>query len=151
MLYQIREISTIVGGGRVGALYTIADYWLSRADFDPGNPPYYSEDFVAQYRTQGRRVVTDAQGRLRRRDGVFVAIDDITEPDKAIGWDRETVARDVVAELREDIERHWFRVVVPNGLSGDQTRKKLWVRGRADPQGLLAVVSGLVGSVREVQ
>ncbi len=154
MYYEIAEVSRDQDSGRI---YVLVQAWRSQAEHDAGDPAFASNDFLLKLRRQYQRVVTDANGRLKRVDGVFVAPGAITPEDKAIGWERETVTK-TNAELRQEVVQH-IRAYIRRFRQRENTERayprkhdnrERIVRVLSDPDGLLSRVSALQGQAEEV-
>ena len=82
MYAEIKEVSTVEG---TPLTYVLIHIWNSKSAHDTGKDPIGDNDFRMQLYPTGERIVTGAQGRLKRLDGVFV------HPDAATGdeeWER---------------------------------------------------------------
>ena len=133
MLYKIVEVSTDKASGH---LYCLVHFWRRKADVRANKPPRRVNDFLMQLRPTGQRVVTDAQGWLKRKDGVFVdpATLDLEKPEPE--WERETFNRDLPAEIRANVEAYWERAEA-KGYPADHTNASI-KRDNNDPHGVLA-------------
>ena len=91
-----------------------------------------------QLRPTSERIVTDAQGRLKRADGAFVARADVVGDET---WERETVDRDLPTEIGVNIEAYLTRrqaaaaasTPFPAFHANPRTQ-----RDQGDPHGVLA-------------
>lgn len=131
MHYRIEEVSTDRASGHC---YVRVSFWTRSADRNRGDPPVIVNDFLMQLRPTGERVITDAEGRFLRADGVFVAPEDVTAEDNAIGWQRESFTRDVPAEIIANIEAYVERAE-GRGDAGDRTATR--ERDESDPHRIL--------------
>ena len=133
MVYKIVEVSTDKASGHT---YVLVHFWRRRADYQTGKPPDRINDFLMQLRPTGERIVTNAQGWLKRKDGVFV--DPATlGPDKPEPeWERETFDRDLPAEIKTNIEAYWERAEA-KGYPADHANASIQ-RDNSDPHGVLA-------------
>ena len=133
MIYKIVEVSTDKASGHT---YVLVHFWRRRADRARGKLPNRVNDFLMQLRPTGERIVTNAQGWLKRTDGVFVDLDTL-DPDKPEPeWERETVDRDLPAEMRANIEAYWERAEA-KGYPADHANASIQ-RDNSDPHGVLA-------------
>lgn len=148
MFYRIAEVST---DKATGHLYALVDFWASKADFDAAKPPVLINDFLMQLRPTGQRIVTNAQGWLKRIDGVFIDRETLVPGQPEPEWERETIDRDLPAEIRTNIEAYWKRAQV-RGDSGNKIDSRI-VRDESDPHGVLtrADVKALRGAEIETQ
>lgn len=132
MFVELAEISRLKG---TNSIYLLVHFWRSQADADAGQPPLLTNDFIMQLRRTGERVVTDANGNMKRLDGVFVAPEDVTPEDEAIGWEREAFTRtrsEIFAEVRANVVAYVRRAVAAK-RTGDHTgdpSKPLFEDGR---------------------
>lgn len=140
-----------------GFIYVLVDIWRAQADADAGDPPLLSNDFIIQIRRQIIRIVTDASGNLKRADGVFVAPEDVTGADKAIGWEWETITKTNPALRQEVIEhiRDYWRRAKAAALAGrafprKHDNRERMVRNNTDTDGILARLAALRGLRQEV-
>lgn len=121
-------------------IYMLVHFWRTQSDADAGQPPMLTNDFVMQLRRTVDRIVTDAAGRLKRADGIFVAPGDVTTQDEQIGWTRETISRtrgEVFADVHANI-LGYARAAVAVRRTGDHTgnaTKPLFEDGRLIPKG----------------
>jgi hypothetical protein len=79
-------------------------------------------DFKVFYQPQGERVISRQNaGREEwlRADARWIRQDRVTAADDAIGWQRETVSRDLDREIQECIDRYLLRVAA-KGYLGDK-------------------------------
>ncbi len=133
MLYKIVEISTDKASGHT---YALVHFWRRKADQKAGKPPARINDFLMQLRPTGERVVTNAQGWLKRKDGVFVDPDTLNPGKPEPEWERETIDRDLPAEIKANIEAYWMRAE-GKGYPSDQADPRIQ-RDNSDPHGVLA-------------
>ena len=133
MLYRIDEISTDKASGHT---FVLVRFWNRKGDARANKPPRRVNDFLMQLRPTGQRVVTDAQGWLKRKDGVFVdpATLDLEKPEPE--WERETFNRDLPAEIRANVEAYWERAEA-KGYPADHSSSRIQ-RDDNDPHGVLA-------------
>jgi hypothetical protein len=134
VFYRIAEVSTDKASGHA---FILVDFWASKADFGASKPPVLTNDFLMQLRPTGQRIVTNAEGWLKRKDGVFVdpeTLDDSSEPEPE--WERETVDRELPAEIRANIKAYWERAQV-RGDRGSKIDPRIQ-RNETDPHGVLA-------------
>ena len=132
MLYKIVEVSTDKASGHV---YVLVDFWRDKAAFDAAKPPARVNDFLMQLRPLGQRVVTNAQGWYKRKDGVFVdpATLDPEKPEPE--WERETYDRDLPAEIKANIKAYWERAEA-KGYLPDHSNSRIQ-RDNSDRNGIL--------------
>lgn len=133
MIYKIVEISTDKMSGHT---YILVHFWRISADQITGKSPERTNDFLMQLRPTEVRVVTNADGWLKRMDGVFIdpAMLDLDKPQPE--WERETVDRDLLVEIKANIEAYWERAEAkgyPSGHSNPHIE-----RDNSDPYGVLA-------------
>jgi hypothetical protein len=78
-------------------------------------------DFRCYYQPQGQRIIQRGTNTIEwlRADNRWVRQDRVTAADDAIGWQRETVSRDLSAEIQQCIDRYLLRAAV-NGYLGDK-------------------------------
>ncbi len=138
MLYRIVEVSTDKASGH---LYCLVHFWRRKTDQAKGKPPDRINDFLMQLRPTGERVVTNAQGWPKRKDGVFIdpAMLDPEKPEPE--WERETFDRDLPAEMRANIEAYWGRAEEAEAggkpYPANHTSPRIQ-RDNSDPHGVLA-------------
>ena len=133
MLYKIVEVSTDKASGH---LYCLVHFWSRKADARANKPPRRVNDFLMQLRPTGQRVVTDAQGWLKRKDGVFVDPDTLDPEKPEPEWERETFDHDLPAEIKANIEAYWQRALI-EPFPFDHTSHRIQ-RDNSDPHGVLA-------------
>ncbi len=90
-----------------------------------------------QLRPTGERVVTNAEGWLKQKDGVFVDPDTLDPETPEPEWERETVDRDLPAEIKANIEAYWERAEAKNFPSDHTDSRIQW--DESDPHGVLAL------------
>lgn len=129
MFYRIIEISTDQASGHT---YLLVHFWPSRAAERRGASPSRKNDFLMQLRPMAERIVTDAQGRLKRADGTFIAPAAAQPTDV---FERETVTVDVPARMRENIEAYWQRAEAGDYPKNHTTRTLR--RDQSDLRGIL--------------
>ncbi len=134
MRYRIDEVSNEV---TTGETYVVVSFWNTEAGRLAGEPPTLVNDFLMTLRDEGERIVTNLDGWYKRlSDGVFIDPETLADDD-ATKWERETVKRDVPAEIRANIERYITRAVAKD-WSGDHTgdtTKPFYEAGKLRPQG----------------
>ena len=130
MFYKIAEVSTDKASGHT---YVLVHFWRDKAD--QGKPPDRINDFLMQLRPTGERVVTNAQGWLKRKDGVFVDPATLGPEKPEPAWERETHDRDLPAEIRANIEAYWERAET-KGYPADHSNSRSQ-RDNSDPYGVL--------------
>ncbi len=106
MFYKIIEVSTDKASGHT---YVLVHFWRRKADQKAGKPPDRINDFLMQLRPTGERVVTNAQGWSKRKDGVFVDPATLGPEKPEPEWEREPIDRDLPAEIKANIEAYWER------------------------------------------
>lgn len=148
MFYKIREISTVKD---TRLTYVQVDFWPDRAAFRRGDSPFLTNDFLMQLWTTAVRIVTRADGWLKRLDGRYV--DPAAETTQEIASDefeRETYDRDLPAEIRNNIEAYRKRAQA-RGDRGSKLDPRI-LRDESDPEGVLAKqkVRDLVGAEIDV-
>lgn len=132
MLYKIIDLKAVE---KTGAVYVLVHFWEGRQQMR-GSPTLIN-DFYMTLRDQDVLVVVDDEGYATTESGRRVRMSSanfIESPDDPLV--RETVKRDVPAQMRENIEAYWQRA---SGEKGDktwpiQTRPKLTA---TDPAGVL--------------
>ncbi len=133
MIYKIVEVSTDKASGHT---YVLVHFWRRKADARANKPPRRVNDFLMQLRPTGVRVVTDANGWFKRKDGVFIdpeTLDpEVPEPE----WERENYDRDVPAEIRANIEAYWERAEAKD-FPAEHSDPRI-KRDNSDPHGVLA-------------
>lgn len=134
MFYRIAEVST---DGASGLTYVLVEFWPDRVAFERGDVPVLINDFLMQLWPTGQRIVRRADGWLKLLDGSFV--------DPNVGatleivsdqFERETVDRNLPAEIRVNIEAYWKRAQA-RGDRGSKTDLRIR-RDESDPHGVLA-------------
>ncbi|KKN25020.1 hypothetical protein LCGC14_0889020 [marine sediment metagenome] len=133
MFYKIVEVSTDKASGHT---YVLVHFWRRKADQKAGKPPDRINDFLMQLRPTGERVVTNAQGWLKRKDGVFVDLATLGPEKPEPEWERETFDRDLPAEIKANIEAYWERAEA-KGYPPDHANASIR-RDNSDPHGVLA-------------
>ena len=131
MLYKMVEISTDKASRH---LYCLVHFWRNKTD--KGNPPDRINDFLMQLRPTGERVVTNADGRRKRKDGVFVDPETLDPEKLQPQWERETFDRDLPTEMKANIEAYWERAEA-EGSPADHANPRIQ-RDDNDPYGVLA-------------
>jgi len=130
VFYRIEEVSTDRASGHT---YVLAHFWQRKAHCRSGKPPARINDFLMQLRPTGERIVTNAEGWLKRKDGVFV------DPEAVQGdeeWERETFDRDLPTQIQANIEAYWERAEA-KGYPVDHSNQHIQ-RDESDPHGVLA-------------
>lgn len=137
MVYEIEDISTDKASGHT---YVLVHFWPDAIARARGDAPVLVNDFLMQLRPTGERVVTDSQGRWKRKDGSFI---ELSGPDAPEFVDRaeleiETFERSVTLEIAANIERFLQRAERDQYL-GDHTHRDgsapMVVKGQIIPQG----------------
>lgn len=159
------EVSTHKSSGHT---YILVNFWDTRIDRDSGKLPVLTNDFLMQLAPTGERIVRDASGALKRSDGVFVPVDDVTAQDEAIGWEREMFSVDVKAQVTANVARYWVtaqtkkwsgdhtadasKPFVVDGVVQPQHESLPLERDKSDPRGVLSIleVAALEGRKEEV-
>ena len=121
-----------------GLTYVLVEFWATKADFDAAKPVLLTEEFMMQLRPTGQRIVTNADGGLKKVGGTFIDPDTLDQAQPSPKWEREIVTRDVPAEIEENIAAYWEKAKALN-LSGDHTSdpaKPLYKDGNLVPQKL---------------
>ena len=134
MPYRISEASTLKGSDLT---YLLVDFWLTRAEFDAGEPPFLTNDFLMELRREAREIVRRVDGWLQLLDGTFV------DPDDPATWDinprdfvYEIVQRDTRQEVHTNIRQYGRRARAAQ-FSGDHTgdaAKPFRIKGETQPQ-----------------
>lgn len=143
MYGEIKEVSTVEG---TSLTYVLVDFWLTQASHDRGDDPVGDNDFMMELVTTTTRIVTDAQGKLRRADGVFVAREDVVGGED---WTMETVSLDLAKLIRANIQDYLSRRVAnPTAFPAWHATPTIQ-RDQTDPRGVLAKaeVKTLAGTV----
>ena len=142
MIYEIQEITTDKASGHT---YVLVWFWPSEAAKLAGpESPYLVNDFLMQLRPTAERVVTNAAGHLKRKDGTFIdrATIDRRNPPSRDDLEIETVSRPVPMEIAANIEQYMQRATV-NEYSGDHTHRPgsapFRVKGVRQPQGVIVM------------
>ncbi len=138
MFYKIVEVSTDKASGHA---FVLAHFWRRRADYQTGKPPDRINDFLMQLRPTGVRVVTDENGWPKRKDGVFIDPDTLGPEKPEPEWERETVDRDLPAEMKANIEAYWARAeeAEAGGKPYPANHANASIqRDNSDPHGVLA-------------
>jgi len=134
MFCKIIEVSTAKASGHT---YVLVHFWRDKANFDAGKPPARVNDFLMQLRPTGQRVVTNAEGWLKRKsDGVFIDPATLEREKPEPEWEREIFDRDLPVEIRANIEAYWPRAEA-KGYPSDHTSHRIQ-RDNSDPYGVLA-------------
>ncbi len=133
MLYRIEEVSTDKASGHT---FVLISFWRRKADARAKKPPRRVNDFLMQLRPTGVRIVTDGNGWLKRKDGVFVDPDTLDPEKPPPEWERETYDRDLPAEMKANIEAYWERAEA-KGYPADHSSSRIQ-RDDNDPHGVLA-------------
>ena len=133
LIYKIVEISTAKASGHT---YVLVNFWRAKTAFNAAKPPDRVNDFLMQLRPTGVRVVTNAEGWPKRKDGVFVDLATLDPEKPQPGWERETIARDLSAEIKANIEAYWARAEAKDYPSDHST--PTIERDSSDPHGVLA-------------
>ena len=118
-----------------GHTYILVHFWQDKAA--QSKAPDRINDFLMQLRPTGERIATNAQGWFKRKsDGKFIdpaTLDPQKEPPE---WERETVDRDLPAEIWANIEAYWDRAQAKS-YAADNTDTRIQ-RDKSDPHGVLA-------------
>ncbi len=133
MLYRIVEVSTDKASGHT---YVLVHFWRRKADQKAGKPPARINDFLMQLRPTGVRIVTDANGWLKRKDGAFVDPETLDPEKPEPEWEREAYDRDLPAEIKANIEAYRERAETKN-YPADHSNSRI-LRSNSDPHGVLA-------------
>ena len=132
MLYKVIEISTDKVSKHT---YVLVHFWRDKAAFDAGKPPDHINDFLMQLRPTGVRVVVDAEGRRKTKDGRFTDPETL-DPDKPQPeWARETYDRDLPTQIENNIKAYWQRAE-SNNFPADHTDFRIQ-RDDSDPYRVL--------------
>ncbi len=139
MVYKIVEVSTDKASGHT---YVLAYFWRRRAAYQTGKPAGRVNDFLMQLRPTGERIVTNVQGWPKRKSGgVFVDPATLGPEKPEPEWERETVDRDLPAEIRANIEAYWGRAEEAEAggkpYPANHTSPRIQ-RDNSDPHGVLA-------------
>lgn len=133
MLYKIVELSTVEGSDLT---YALVHFWRTKADHDAGKPWARRESFGMQLTPIGVSIVINAKGWPKRKsDGVFINPMTI-EPGKEPEWEREPYNRDLLTEIKANIEAYWLRAEVKD-YPADHADPRIQ-RDDSDPHGVLA-------------
>ncbi len=133
MIYKISEISTVKDSSLT---YVLVDFWANRQSLRGGDPPVLTNDFLMQLQTTSIRIITNEEGWLKATDGTFIDPATLTPDDPQPEWERETVPRDVAAEIKDNISGYWQRAV-ESQLTGDHTANPtnpFYKKGKIVPQ-----------------
>jgi len=120
MYVELAEVNRLKGQR---AIYLLVKFWRSEAWATAGNEPDLVNDFIMQLRRTETRIVTDANGWLKRADGGFVGPAPLDPEKPEPGWERETITKtraQLLGEGRENIRRY-AREAVKNKWRGDHT------------------------------
>lgn len=118
--YKIRSVAN---DAQTGGVIATVDYWLSESDFLAGLPPWKVNDHIFGFERglTDRRIVTDAQGRLKRSDGVFIRENQIVGDET---WEYEIVPRDLGLVMRRRIESYADRLAAGTTGASPCTRTR---------------------------
>ena len=133
MFYRIEEVSTDKASGHA---FMLVRFWAKKADRTANKPPRRVNDFLMQLRPTGVRIVTDENGWLKLKDGVFIDPDTLDPEKPQPEWERETFDRDLPAEMKANIEAYWERAEA-KGYPVDHANASIQ-RDESDPHGVLA-------------
>ncbi|MGE3314016.1 MAG: hypothetical protein AB7O26_02790 [Planctomycetaceae bacterium] len=137
MIYEIEDISTDKASGHT---YVLVRFWTDEAARTRGDAPILVNDFLMQLRPTGERVVTDEQGRWKRKDGSYIDWNSPQAPEFIDKADLETepFERDILQEMAAGIERYIVRAEAEQ-FRGDHTHRDgsppMEVAGQVVPQG----------------
>ena len=139
--FRINEISrepdldiTLVRG-----VYVDVDFWLTKADFDAGKEPLFSEDFSMQIWVSERAVAKDINGFFLTTGGQAVDPSTIL-PDDRYRWQYVTTQRtstQITDQIKTNINNHARRALKTN-LRGDRRYRKSITRIQTDADNILS-------------
>lgn len=112
MIYKIIDLKAVE---KTGAIYVLVHFWETR-----GTQPVLRNDFYMALRDQDSLIVVDGEGYVTTESGRRMKLSPKRTEDSDDPFVRETVKRDVPAQMRENIEAYWKRAV-ERGETGDRT------------------------------